>query len=83
MGRVCMPLYVLDRNESFTLVFSVFQVPSRWGHPFRVEYAYFIRPRSDQSNFLGVSLWRHNCSPSSFGQCWDSCANINHSGNVY
>ena len=34
LGRVSVPLYVLDRNEGFNLVFfSAFRVPSRWGHP--------------------------------------------------
>ena len=34
MGRVCVSLYVLDRNEGFNLACSGFQVPSRRGHPF-------------------------------------------------
>ena len=34
LGRVSVPLYVLDRNEGFNLFFSEFRVPSRWGHPF-------------------------------------------------
>ena len=34
LGRVSVPLYVLDRNEGFNLFFSGFRVPSRWGHPF-------------------------------------------------
>ena len=32
-GRVCVSLYVLDRNECCHLACSGFHVPSRWGHP--------------------------------------------------
>ena len=40
MGRACVPLFVLDRNEGFNLNCSWVQVPSRWGHPVRVECPY-------------------------------------------
>ena len=40
MGRACVPLYELGRNEGFNLARSWVQVPSRWGHPFRVEGPY-------------------------------------------
>ena len=40
MGRACVPLFMLDRNEGFNLNCSWVQVPSRWGHPVRVECPY-------------------------------------------
>ena len=40
LGRVSVPLCVLNRNEGFSLFFSAFRVSSRWGHPVRVEYPY-------------------------------------------
>ena len=40
MGRTCVPLFVLDRNEGLNLICSWVQVPSRWGHSVRVECPY-------------------------------------------
>ena len=60
-GWVCVSLYVLDRNKGFNLVFSLCHVPSRWGHPFRVEYSYCLHPWSDRRYFLGEPTWRLVC----------------------
>ena len=65
-GRVCVSLYVLDRNEGFNLVFSLCHIPSRWGYPFRVEYSYCLLPRSDRRKFLGEPTWRLVCLGSMF-----------------
>ena len=54
----CGPRYTLDRNEGLSWLF--FQVPSEWGHPFRVE---FLATRSRLKEFLGLSLWRHIAVP--------------------
>ena len=37
MGRACVSLNVLNRNEGFNLACSGFQVPSRWELPFSIE----------------------------------------------
>ena len=43
----CGPRCTLDRNEGLSWV--LFQVPSGWGHPFRVE---FLATRSRLKDFL-------------------------------
>ena len=43
----CNPGYTLDQNKGLSWVF--FQVPSGWGHPFRVE---FLATRSLLKEFL-------------------------------
>ena len=65
----CGPRYTLDQNKGF--IWLLFQIPSGWGHPFRVE---FLATRSRLKEFLGMSLWRHIAVPPPLVQCWDTCA---------
>ena len=73
----CGPRYILDWNEGFT--WFLFQVPSGWGHPFRVE---FLATRLRLKEFLGMSLWQHIAVPPLFS-VGTRVLYINHSENVY
>ena len=71
-------MYILDLNEG--LAWCGFQVPSGWGHPFRVESA------SDSIAIEGISwfeLWRHIALPPTLFNVTTCVLYINHSENVY
>ena len=70
--------YVLDRNEGLTWL--LFQVPSGWGHPFKVE---FCGTLSRLEEVLGLSLWQHIAVPPPLFNVGMRVLYINHSGNVY
>ena len=72
---------VLSRSYRRISWFCGFQVPSGWGHPFRVESA--VRTRSQLKIFLGMSLWRHIAVPPPLFNVRTRVLYINHSGNVY
>ena len=74
----CGRKYTLDWNEGF--IWLLLQVPSGWGHPFRVE---FLATRSRLKEFLGMSLWRHIAVPPPLFNVGMRVLYINHSGNVY
>ena len=76
---------VHPRSEWRFCNFFFFWVPSPlgWGHPFRVEAAYFVRPRSERKICLGMSLWRHIAVPPPLSNVGTCVLYINHSGNVY
>ena len=73
-------LLSLDRIEGFFLFFG-FQVPSGWGHPFRVEST--VRARSQLKEFLGRSFWRHIAVPPPLFNVGTHVLYMTHSGNVY
>ena len=72
---------VLSRSYGRISWFCGFQVPSGWGHPFRVESA--VRTRSQLKVFLGMRLWRHIAVPPPLFNVGTRVLYINHSGNVY
>ena len=61
--------------------FYGFQVPSGWGHLFRVESA--VRTRSQFKVFLGMSVWQHVAVPPPLFNVGTRVLYINLSGNVY
>ena len=65
-GRVCVPLYVLDRNEGFSLnraevpwgsLVLCGSGPSRWGHPWGSSLRACIRTRSDRRLSWTLVYW--------------------------